>query len=220
MRKFTLSGIAMAAMVALAGAAFTACGDDEETVIGDPPGGGDGQGGVKAVSHVTAEYSAIADSIGALEALTGGVFVRYVGEDNAIHQEPFTGQWEKTVNVPASDGKYAAALQVIGTAKDSATISSLSGVYKMGVNTKGSKFTLNYTDGTSTVVPELLVSIYDMPSTSLPEHFTALWNNIKSRTETYGGLAFGMAVAAMGDTATVSYSEFWPEHKYVGESGN
>ena len=79
MRKFTLSGIAMAAMVALAGAAFTACGDDEETETGGPQGGSGGQGNVKTVSHVTAEYSAIADSIGALEDLTEGLFVRYVG---------------------------------------------------------------------------------------------------------------------------------------------
>lgn len=79
--------IFMASMIMFAGTAFTACGDDDETQDTVAPGGGDedGQETEVVLEYADVTYTASAVDLASLQAVAGELYVRYTGDDGAVH---------------------------------------------------------------------------------------------------------------------------------------
>lgn len=217
MRKTTFMSIFMASMIMFAGTAFTACGDDDETQDTVAPGGGDedGQETEVVLEYADVTYTASAVDLASLQAVAGELYVRYTGDDGAVHQEAFNGAWEKTVRVPSADSTCTIAAQVVGVPKDSTGLASLVADINLNVDI-AAEYALVYSNGESSVHRSVEGGhgyFKAEDEYSLPDDFTAFYDVVKSQSERYGGYVFKQLSrhdngVVTGDNASV----FWAKN--------
>ena len=214
-KSFFKYGI-MAAMMLAAGFTFTACGDDEEGAtdgVVTPGGGGEGDDTEETspIASVSVAYSVKTADIAAVQAVADEVYVRYVDEDNQICQEPFSGDWEKNVQVPAADGSCTIALQVVGVAKDPESLAALSGDVRLSF-TVTARYKLNHVNGNTT--DGSVMTTTGSETYTLPDSFDYMLKAFNSDEERYGGINFAACAHNEGGES-VSSRSFWEANKFV-----
>lgn len=214
-RSFFKYGV-MAVMMLVAGFTFTACGDDED----DPtegvvtPGGdedGDGEENTSPIASASVVYSVQTANFADMQAVADEIYVRYVDENNQVRQEPFTGKWEKNVEVPAVDGSCTVALQVIGVAKDDESLAALSGDIRLRIDASA-VYGFNHVDGGKSDGWNLSAAVNN--SYALPDGLNGMLNDFNSDKEKFGGIVF--ASCAQNDGGEhISPEAFWETNKFV-----
>lgn len=201
----------MALMMLMAGISFTACGDDEDdTNTGEVIPGDDEQ---PAIESITANYSVRAGNMDNLLAVADEVYVRYVGEDNTIHQEAFTGEWSKTIRINAVDGKCSAALQIIGVAKDDAELDAIPDQLDIDVDMDGNTYVATFTSGESTEATASPRRV--LPSVLTNEQKDTWMKNIRLSGERYGGVVFSSYAISYDGISVSTASTLWEDNKFV-----
>lgn len=206
----------MAAMMLVAGFSFTACGDDEDDSTPDvitPDGGEDGDDAEEAspIASVSVVYSIKTADIADVLAVADDVYVRYVGEDNQIHQEPFSGEWEKAVQIPVIEGGGTMACQVIGVAKDSTSLAAISD--KISLNfTVTATHKLTYANGNTS--ESFTFAKNDNQTYNLPDNFDYMLKVFNNDEERYGGINLAAYADNVADDSVTSLS-FWKANKFV-----
>lgn len=198
----------MAAMMLPMTMTLTACGDDNEGngTTTPPPG-------PQYAKYVEVTYMAKATDMAGIKAVTDTAYVRYLDADNSIKQEGFTGEWSRTVRMTVSqDTTYAAALQVIGVPRDSASLSVLQQDVNLHVNiTSSARFI--FEDGTSKPATLSAQDAINNNNIALPDLFQMFYRLIKSDTQRYGGLSFANYSYSGKKNSISSNSELWTDNK-------
>ena len=182
-------------MMVCAGMVFSSCGEDVETILdGGSLGGGDGDSKPSVPSkfvYADMTYTAKAADFAALQAVASDLYVRYADVDNVVRQEPFTGEWEKTVRIDSAHTSTGICAQIIGTVKDREALAELTGTVNLQVD-----LTVNgvymYSDGRTKDYSEEGDLAYNKARAGyeLPDDLDRLYEAADTMNTVYGGYDF------------------------------